>query len=193
MRYSWQTIHIFLIFYSCPNSSLLLVLFFLRWIVNHAAPTGLSQLILGGVKTRSIMRADFSGVIMQSNPILVWLLCCSFTLWGSGLWLYLLTHLVSMELVPLNTTGDQLIFFSNRRKILAVSTQLEQFRKESLKKKKKNRLERDFNKWPMRCRWNALPTGSWSYCEFVIYPWRMKYLHSFIFYYQWKKGTMANQ
>ena len=63
----------------------------------------------------------------------------------------------------------------NSRKILAVSTQLKQLRKESLKK---FRIERDSNPWPLRCRRSAPPTAikptwSWSYCEFVIYPWRM--------------------
>ena len=44
---------------------------------------------------------------------------------------------------------------SSRRKILAVSTQLKQLRKESMKK---FRLEPDSNSWPLRCRCSALPT-----------------------------------
>ena len=43
----------------------------------------------------------------------------------------------------------------NRRKILAVSTQLKQLRKKAWKK---FRLERDSNPWPLRCRCRALPT-----------------------------------
>ena len=44
---------------------------------------------------------------------------------------------------------------SNRRKILAVTTQLKELRKESLKQ---FRLERNSNPWPLRCRCSALPT-----------------------------------
>ena len=47
-------------------------------------------------------------------------------------------------------------------KIFAVDTQFKQLRKRSLKKKKKFRLQRDSNPWPLRYRCSALPTELWS-------------------------------
>ena len=78
---------------------------------------------------------------------------------------------------------------SNRRKILAVNTQLEQLRKES--QKKNFRLERDSNPWPLRCRCSALPTELSSYVLtariFLLFDLSSAvqnicfiYLHSFI-------------
>ena len=48
-------------------------------------------------------------------------------------------------------------------KIFAVDTQFKQLRKRSLKKKKKFRLQRDSNPWPLRYRCSALPTELWSH------------------------------
>ena len=50
-------------------------------------------------------------------------------------------------------------------KIFAVDTQFKQLRKRSLKKKKKKkfRLQRDSNPWPLRYRCSALPTELWSH------------------------------
>ena len=61
----------------------------------------------------------------------------------------------------------------NRRKILAVTTQLKQLRKESLKKIQAwTGFELMTSAMPVQCsiNWAIKPTGSWSYCEFVIYP-----------------------
>ena len=46
-------------------------------------------------------------------------------------------------------------------KIFAVDTQFKQLRKRSLKKK--FRLQRDSNPWPLRYRCSALPTELWSH------------------------------
>ena len=61
-------------------------------------------------------------------------------------------------------------------KILAVNTQLKQLRKESLKKIQAwTRFEPMTSAMPVQCstNWAIKPTGSWSYCEFIIYPSRM--------------------
>ena len=64
----------------------------------------------------------------------------------------------------------------NRRKILAVTKQLKQLRKESLKKIQAwTGFEPITSAMPVQCstNWAIKPNGSWSYCEFVIYPWRI--------------------
>ena len=61
---------------------------------------------------------------------------------------------------------------SNRRKILAVSMQLKQLRKESLKKIQAwTGFEPMTSAMPVQCstNWAIKPTGGWSYCEFVMY------------------------
>ena len=71
-------------------------------------------------------------------------------------------------------TADEI---SNRRNILAVTTQLKQLQKESLKKIQAwTGFEPTTSAMPVHCsiKWAIKPTGSWSYCEFVIYLWRMK-------------------
>ena len=71
----------------------------------------------------------------------------------------------------------QYLSVSNRRKILAVTTQPKQLRKDSLKKKIQawTGFEPMTSAMPVQCstNWAIKPTGSWSYCEFVIYPWKM--------------------
>ena len=63
---------------------------------------------------------------------------------------------------------------TNRRKIIAVSTQLKQLPKESLKKIQAwTGFEPMTSAMPVQCctNWAIKPTGSWSYCEFVIHLW----------------------
>ena len=69
----------------------------------------------------------------------------------------------------------------NRRKTLTVIKATFKLRKESLKKiQVLTGFKPMTSAMPVQCStiWAIKPTGSWSYCEFVIYPWRMSsYIH----------------
>ena len=76
-------------------------------------------------------------------------------------------HLVSIiPKVNNNNNNNTLYWVMTLWKIFAVDTQFKQLQKRSLKKK--FRLQRDSNPWPLRYRCSALPTQLWSHNCWLI-------------------------